>query len=247
MSSAPDLPLYLAFAAGVLSFLSPCVLPLVPSYLAFITGLSFEELTDKHPRRKMRRVILGHSLFFILGFSVLFTAMGASATFIGQFLAAHRDIIRIAGGILVILFGLFISGVFSFGFLQQEKKFHLRDKPLGFLGSFLVGVTFAAGWTPCVGPILSSILLYASTVEDMRSGIFLLLSYSLGLGLPFFACSLALNAFLGAFQKTRRYLGVFTKVAGLLLILVGILLLTDSFSYLMEVLMGWFPFLPLPG
>ena len=180
MSGGQDLSFYLAFAAGVLSFLSPCVLPLVPSYVAFLTGLSFEELTYEHPKQKMRRIILSHSLLFILGFSVLFTILGASATLIGQFLAAHRDTIRIVGGILVILFGLFISGVFSWAFLQQEKKLHLRAKPLGYVGSFLVGVTFAAGWTPCVGPILSSILLYASTVEDMRSGILLLIFYSLG-------------------------------------------------------------------
>lgn len=241
MSGPQDLSLYLAFAAGVLSFLSPCVLPLVPSYVAFITGLSFEELTHDHPQRKLRWIILGHSLLFILGFSVLFTSLGASATFLGQFLAAHRDTIRMAGGILVIVFGLFISGAFSFGFLQQEKKFHFRAKPLGFLGSFLVGVTFAAGWTPCVGPILSSILLYASTAEDMRSGILLLLFYSLGLGLPFFACSLALNTFLTAFQKTRKYIGVFTKVGGLLLILVGVLLLTNSFPLLHEALSRWLP------
>ena len=245
MSGAQDLSFYLAFAAGVLSFLSPCVLPLVPSYVAFLTGLSFEELTYEHPKQKMRRIILSHSLLFILGFSVLFTILGASATLIGQFLAAHRDTIRIVGGILVILFGLFISGVFSWAFLQQEKKLHLRAKPLGYLGSFLVGVTFAAGWTPCVGPILSSILLYASTVEDMRSGILLLIFYSLGLGLPFFACSLALNSFLSVFQKARRYLGVFNKVGGVLLVIVGILLLADSFEFLNEVLGRWLPALTL--
>jgi cytochrome c-type biogenesis protein len=171
--------------------------------------------------------------------------MGASATLIGQFLAVHRDTIRIIGGILIILFGLFISGVFSLRFLQQEKKIHLQDKPLGYLGSFLVGVTFAAGWTPCVGPILSSILLCASTAENMRSGIFLLLLYSLGLGLPFFACSLALNTFLSVFKKARRYIGVFTKVGGFLLIIVGVLLLTDSLTLLNELLGQWFPGLML--
>ena len=245
MSGGQDLSLYLAFAAGVLSFLSPCVLPLVPSYLAFLTGLSFEELTHEHPKQKLRRMILSHSLLFILGFSLLFTIMGASATLIGQFLAAHRDTIRIVGGIMVILFGLFISGVFSVAFLQQEKKLHLRAKPLGYLGSFLVGVTFAAGWTPCVGPLLSSILLYASTAENLRSGILLLFFYSLGLGIPFFACSLALNSFLNVFQKTRRYLGVFTKVGGALLVIVGVLLLMNSFEFLNEILGQWLPSLTL--
>lgn len=245
MSGGQDLSLYLAFAAGVLSFLSPCVLPLVPSYLAFLTGLSFEELTHEHPKQKLRRMILTHSLLFIIGFSTLFTIMGASATLVGQFLVAHRDTIRIVGGIMVILFGLFISGVLSFSFLQQEKKLHLRAKPLGYLGSFLVGVTFAAGWTPCVGPLLSSILLYASTAENLRSGILLLFFYSLGLGIPFFACSLALNSFLSLFQKTRRYLGVFTKVGGALLVIVGVLLLVNSFEFLNEVLGRWLPSLTL--
>jgi len=241
MSGTQDLSLYLAFAAGLLSFLSPCVLPLVPSYLAFITGLSFEELTQEQPRQHRRRTILSHSLFFVLGFSTLFTALGASATFLGQFLSAHRETIRIAGGVLIILFGLFISGIFSFDFLQREKKVHLQRKRLGYLGSFVVGLTFAAGWTPCVGPILSSILLYASTNEDMRSGILLLLSYSLGMGLPFIACSLALNTFLSTFQKTRKHFGVITKLGGALLILVGILLLTDSFPFLSDLFGRLFP------
>ncbi len=240
MTSSPDVSFYLAFCAGVFSFLSPCVLPLVPSYLAFVTGLSFEELTGGS-RGKLRKVVLGHSLLFIAGFSLLFTILGASATLAGQFLAEHKDIIRIVGGILIILFGLFISGVFSLGFLQQEKKFHLRDKPLGYLGSLLVGITFAAGWTPCVGPILSSILLYASTANDVQKGVFLLLSYSLGLGVPFLVCSLALNTFLALFRKTRRYLGTINKVAGGLLIVVGILLVTDSFGLLNEYLSGWLP------
>ncbi len=241
MSGTQDLSLFIAFAAGLLSFLSPCVLPLVPSYVAFITGLSFEELTHEHSKQKLRRIILSHSLLFILGFSVLFTALGASASLLGQFLSEYRDAIRIIGGVLIILFGLFISGIFSLSFLQQEKKFHLQHKPIGYIGTFFVGVTFAAGWTPCVGPILSSILLYASTAENMLSGIFLLLAYSLGLGLPFFACSLALNTFLAAFQKARRYIGVFTKIGGILLILVGILLLTNSFVFLNDLLSRWLP------
>ena len=234
MSGSSDLSLYIAFGAGLLSFLSPCVLPLLPSYLAFITGFSFEELTREENQGKRRKTVLLHSFMFVLGFSSLFTALGASASYLGQFLAAHRDTIRIAGGILIILFGLFISGIFSFAFLQREKKFHLQNKPLGFLGSYFVGLTFAAGWTPCVGPILSSILLYASTQQDIWSGLFLLLAYSLGMGLPFLICSVALNTFLTTFRKTARHIGVITKIGGALLILVGILLLTDSLSYLSE-------------
>lgn len=241
MSGSQDLSLYIAFGAGLLSFLSPCVLPLVPSYLAFITGLSFEELTQEGNSGKRRKTVLFHSIMFGLGFSTLFVALGASATYLGQFLSSHRDTIRIAGGVLIILLGLFNSGIFSFDFLQREKKLHLGRKPLGFLGSFLVGLTFAAGWTPCVGPILSSILLFASTQQDMWSGISLLLAYSLGMGLPFLACAMALNTFLNTFRRTARHMGVITKVGGGLLILVGILLLTDSFSYLSELFNQLFP------
>jgi cytochrome c-type biogenesis protein len=241
MNESQGLSFFIAYAAGVLSFLSPCVLPLVPSYVAFITGLSFDELTQDRPNSRLRWVVISHSLLFILGFSVLFTALGASASLIGQFLTAYRDIIRIVGGILIIVFGLLISGIFSLGFLQREKKFHLHSKPLGYLGSFLVGVTFAAGWTPCVGPILSSILLVASTADDLRTGMLLLFTYSLGLGLPFFICALAFNTFLSFFKRANKFLGILCKVGGLLLILVGILLLTDSFSLLVEGLMRWFP------
>ncbi|MGC8809843.1 MAG: cytochrome c biogenesis CcdA family protein, partial [bacterium] len=195
MSSSQDLSFFLAFLAGLISFLSPCVLPLLPSYLAFITGLSFEELIRQDSSKKMRQVILTHSLLFILGFSILFTLMGASATLLGQFLATYRDMIRLGGGVLIILLGLFISGIIPLDFLQREKRWHWQHKPLGYLGTFLVGVTFAAGWTPCVGPILSAILLYASTAENISTGIILLLIYSLGLAIPFLISSLAILTF----------------------------------------------------
>lgn len=241
MSGAQDLSLFLAFLAGLLSFLSPCVLPLLPSYLAFITGLSFEELIRQGSSRQTRQLILTHSLLFIMGFSFLFTLMGASATLLGQFLATYRDMIRLGGGILVIFFGLFISGIIPLDFLQREKRWHWQHKPLGYLGTFLVGVTFAAGWTPCVGPILSAILLYASTAENLSTGIMLLLIYSLGLAIPFLISSLALNSFLNAFQKAHRFIGVLTKIGGILLIVIGILLLTNSFDLLNEFLTRWFP------
>lgn len=241
MSGAQDLSLFLAFLAGLLSFLSPCVLPLLPSYLAFITGLSFEELIRQGSSRQTRQIILTHSLLFIMGFSILFTLMGASATLLGQFLATYRDMIRLGGGILVIFLGFFISGIIPLDFLQREKRWHWQHKPLGYLGTFLVGVTFAAGWTPCVGPILSAILLYASTAENLSAGIILLLIYSLGLAIPFLISSLALNSFLNAFQKTHRFIGVLTKIGGIFLIAIGILLLTNSFDLLNEFLSRWFP------
>jgi len=241
MSGSQDLSFFLAFIAGLISFLSPCVLPLLPSYLAFITGLSFEELTRPSSARQMRQIILTHSLLFILGFSILFTLMGASATLLGQFLATYREMIRLGGGVLIIILGLFISGLIPLGFLQKEKKWHWQHKPLGYLGTFLVGVTFAAGWTPCVGPLLSAILLYASTAENISTGIILLLIYSLGMGIPFLISSLALNSFLNAFQKAHRFIGFLTKIGGILLISIGILLITNSFDLLNEFLSRWFP------
>jgi len=241
MSGSQDLSFFLAFIAGLISFLSPCVLPLLPSYLAFITGLSFEELTRQSSARQMRQIILTHSLLFILGFSILFTFMGASATLLGQFLATYRDMIRLGGGVLIIILGLFISGIVPLDFLQKEKKWHWQHKPLGYLGTFLVGVTFAAGWTPCVGPLLSAILLYASTAENISTGIILLLIYSLGMGIPFLISSLALNSFLNAFQRAHRFIGVLTKIGGILLISIGILLITNSFDLLNEFLSRWFP------
>lgn len=243
MSGMQEFSMVLAFAGGLVSFLSPCVLPLVPSYLTFITGVSFEELTRERPA--FRRKTSLHSLVFICGFSALFILLGASATYLGQFLAGQRDLIRILGGVLIIFFGLYIGGFINLGLLGREKRVHLQGRPIGYLGSFLVGFTFAAGWTPCVGPILSSILLYASTAEDMGAGILLLAFYSLGLGLPFFISALALNSFLGTFQRIRRYIGLITRVSGFLLILIGFLMLTDSFVFLNEVVGRWFPGLPV--
>ncbi len=241
MSGPPELSFFLAFLAGLISFLSPCVLPLLPSYLAFITGLSFEELAHQGSAREVRKLILTHSLLFITGFSILFTLMGASATFLGQVLAAYRDVIRLGGGVLIIVLGLFLSGIVPLDFLQREKRWHLPHKPLGYLGTFLVGVTFAAGWTPCVGPFLSAILLYASTAERVSTGIILLLIYSLGMAIPFLISSLALNFFLIGFQKTRRFIGALTKIGGVLLIGIGILLLTNSFDLVNEFFSRWFP------
>jgi len=245
MTGSQDFSLYLAFGRRGL-ILSLSLRPAFgASYLAFLTGLSFEELTREQPKQKLRRMILTHSLLFILGFSALFTLMGGFGhphwPIPGGSPGHHPHRGRHPGHPL----RLFISGVFSFAFLQQEKKLHLRSKPLGYLGSFLVGVTFAAGWTPCVGPLLSSMLLYASTAENLRSGILLLFFYSLGLGIPFFACSLALNSFLSVFQKTADT-WVSSRSGWSLLVIVGVLLLVNSFEFLNEILGQWFPSLSLP-
>jgi cytochrome c-type biogenesis protein len=171
-----------------------------------------------------------HSLFFIMGFSLVFILMGASATYLGQLLAQYQYWIMKGGGVLIILLGIHFTGIIQLPFLQMEKRFEMRKKPLGYAGSLLVGVAFAAGWTPCIGPILSTILIYASTSKKFTTGILLLTYYSIGLGIPFFLSSLAFNSFLSAFDKIKRYMKVINILSGLFLIGIGILFLTDTFQ-----------------
>lgn len=230
MKQPQEISVLIAFSAGLLSFVSPCVLPLVPSYLTYITGVSFKELTDVKATARMRWVTISHSLLFIVGFSTIFILMGASASYLGQLLLRYQYWIMKGGGILIILLGIQFTGVINLPFLQMEKRFELRKKPLGYVGSFLVGIVFAAGWTPCIGPILSTILIYASTSKSFTTGMLLLTIYSLGLGVPFFLASLAFNSFLSAFERIKRYMRVITLVSGLFLIGIGILYLTDTFQ-----------------
>jgi cytochrome c-type biogenesis protein len=230
MSQPQEISGMIAFSAGLLSFVSPCVLPLVPSYTTYITGASFKELTEAEAGSKLRWAAIFHSLFFIMGFSLVFILMGASATYIGQLLAQYQYWIMKGGGVLIILLGIHFTGIINIPFLQMEKRFEMRKKPLGYAGSFLVGVAFAAGWTPCIGPILSTILIYASTSKSFATGIVLLTYYSIGLGIPFFLSSLAFNSFLSAFDKIKRYMRVINLVSGLFLIGIGILFLTDTFQ-----------------
>ena len=241
MKQPQEVSVLIAFAAGFLSFISPCVLPLIPSYITYITGVSFHELTDQETRKKVKWTTLIHSCLFILGFSTVFILMGASASYLGQILSKYQTWIMKIGGILIILLGIhFILQIFPF--LQIEKRFEMKRKPLGYLGSFLVGIVFAAGWTPCIGPILSTILIYASTSQQMTTGIVLLASYSLGLGIPFLLASLAFNLFLSTFEKMRRYMKVIIFISGFFLIGVGILLLTGTF----RVVTDYFNFLASP-
>ncbi|HUO77548.1 MAG TPA: cytochrome c biogenesis protein CcdA [Thermodesulfovibrionales bacterium] len=222
-----DVSFPLAFLAGIMSFLSPCVLPLLPSYVSFITGISFEDLTTGADRSKIRYLTITNSLTFILGFSTVFVALGASSSAVGKFMFEYQEWIRIGGGILIIVFGLFVAGFLKMDFLMRDKKVHLSGKPAGYVGTFLVGMTFAAGWTPCIGPILGTILLYASSKGSAFYGFKLLAVYSLGLALPFFISSLAINSFLSYSKKLMRYMRVIMIISGLLLILFGILLLTN--------------------
>src|SRR5262244_1947148 len=192
---AESLGVLVAFSAGLFSFLSPCVLPLFPSYLSFVTGMSVDRLTSDVSVSARSRIFL-HSLAFIAGFTAVFVSLGASFSAAGQFFLEYRDWIRIGGGILIVLFGLYIAGFFQWGPLGRTRQLQIRSKPAGFIGSFAVGLTFAIGWTPFVGPILGSILTLASSEKTVRQGIALLLAYSAGLGVPFLISSIALGGFL---------------------------------------------------
>jgi cytochrome c-type biogenesis protein len=221
-----------AFVAGLLSFLSPCVLPLIPSYITYITGLSFSDLDAEHPTSVVRRKTMLHSLAFICGFTVVFVLLGASATYIGSFLKENMELLRKGGGVLIIVFGIHVTGLVPLKWLLGEKRVSLKQKPTGFLGSFLVGLAFAAGWTPCIGPILASILMIAATEEHVGQGIVLLLLYSVGLGIPFLLSSLALHRFISIFNRFKRHIRLFEIVTGFFLIFVGILIFSNWLSRL---------------
>lgn len=234
----------MAFLAGLLSFLSPCVLPLVPSFLVYITGLSFEELTQETRSSAMTRTAMTHAAAFILGFSAIFIIFGASATAAGQLLLAYQDAIRRIGGVLIVLFGLYLMGVLTIPFLMVEKRLHLQRRPAGLIGTVLVGSAFAAGWTPCVGPILGSILLVASTSESVASGVWLLTLYSLGLGIPLFLTALSLGTFLSHAKRLNRYMKPLSMVSGVFLVVLGVMFFTNSFAvftgWLTESGLGWY-------
>ncbi|HTG80912.1 MAG TPA: cytochrome c biogenesis CcdA family protein [Geobacteraceae bacterium] len=221
-----------AFIAGLLSFLSPCVFPLIPSFITYITGLSFADLQAEHPSHKVRQLTVIHSLLFIAGFTAVFVLLGASATYIGGFLDQHRDAVRKIGGALIVIFGIHITGLVPIKLLMGEKRVTLHRKPTGYAGSFLVGIAFAAGWTPCIGPILGSILAVATTEETVYRGIALLLTYSFGLGLPFLLASLAMHQFLVFFNRFKRYIRIFEIATGMFLIIVGVMLFTNYLEIL---------------
>jgi cytochrome c-type biogenesis protein len=227
-----DISFPLAFLAGILSFFSPCVLPLIPSYVSFITGISFKDLTVGVDRKRVHYLTMTNSLAFIAGFSSVFIGLGISSSAIGGFLFQYMDTIRIIGGVLVIIFGFFIAGFLKLDFLMKEKKVHLSGKPSGYIGTFIVGMTFAAGWSPCIGPILGAILVYAGAKGSALYGFQLLAVYSLGMAIPFFLSALAINVFLSYFPKIAKFMRVIMIVSGVLLIIFGLLLLTDQIRVL---------------
>jgi cytochrome c-type biogenesis protein len=241
-----NLTLWIALSAGVLSFFSPCVLPLIPSYLTYITGLSFKELQDAHTSTRVRLTVLLHSLTFIAGFSLVFISLGALAGIASSSFQTHlrEGLIWVqrVGGILIFLFGIHLSGLFHFGILLGEKRVHLARKPGGFFGTLVVGVAFAAGWTPCIGPILGGILaMVAGTSGGASRGILLLTVYSVGLGIPFLISGLLFHSFLSFFNRFRKHIRLLEIGTGLLLMVVGVMLFFDLFGRLSGYLYRWIP------
>jgi cytochrome c-type biogenesis protein len=229
---ATQISIFIALGAGLLSFISPCILPLFPSYLSFITGMSATALRDAATLRQQRSRIMLHALCFIAGFSLIFVALGVSFSLLGSFLRTHLDLLQRLGGAVIIFFGLVLVGLFKVTLLMRTVNLQLHGSPAGYLGAFAVGVSFAVGWTPCVGPILGSILLLASTTAEVQRGVLLLSVYSLGLALPFFVSALAVPAFFRMFGRVAGYLRAIEIGGGVLMILVGTLIFTGYFTVL---------------
>lgn len=231
-----------AFGAGLLSFLSPCVLPLVPPYICFIGGLTLDQLAEQQTAGSLaaRRVFLA-ALAFVFGFTTVFVALGATASVLGQAVTAHYDLLgKIAGAVIIIL-GLHFLGLFRIAFLYREARFHPESRPAGLLGAYVVGLAFAFGWTPCVGPVLAAILFVAGAEESILQGSLLLAAYALGIGLPFLAAALAARPFMAFMTRFRRYLGAMEKVMGGLLVMTGVLFLTGSISEIAFWILEAFP------
>ncbi len=225
-----------AFLAGIVSFLSPCVLPLVPGYISFISGLSLEQLSKDAGREDViKRAGLG-SIFFVLGFSCVFTALGASASAVGRLLSDYMPILSKLAGVLIVLFGLHTSGVMTIRWLYYEKRVSAAGVPPSLMGAFLMGLAFAFGWTPCIGPILAAILAMAATEKTVARGVLLLFIYSMGLGIPFILTGFGVNAFLGFFARYKRYIRWGEIAAGLLLVLIGVLIFTNRLTMLVSIM-----------
>jgi len=255
-----DISYAAAGAGGLLSFLSPCVLPLVPAYLCFIAGTSFEELTREDAQGKelgseglTRRVALG-GIGFVLGFSTVFIALGASASAINPLILGHKELLGRIAGLIIIIFGLHYMGLFKIAFLNREARFqpeHIGDVTrslwLQFLSPYVLGLAFAFGWTPCIGPILATILAVAASHDSLASGVLLLGTYSLGLGIPFLAAAFAIRWFLSFAIRIRQHMRKVEMAAGLLLSLTGLLMVLGSFEKIAITLLSVFPFLAKLG
>lgn len=221
-----DISILLAFSAGLLSFLSPCVLPLVPAYISYLTGSSIDELRSG----KTKLLILYKSFGFVLGFSIVFIIMGVSITSLGKLLVTHKDLFRRIGGTLIIIFGLHTIGIFKIKLFYREKRFLFVDKIKGPFSSVIMGMAFAAGWTPCIGPILSSILIYAANMDSMGKGVLLLVMYSIGLAVPFILTAMAIEGFAEQFKKFSKYLPVISIISGILMVIMGFMIFTNKLA-----------------
>ncbi len=228
-----------AFLAGLVSFLSPCVLPLVPGYISIISGSSLDQLKAQEKDSALFRTVLMNSIMFIIGFSITFILLGATATWIGQVFLRRRRLLGQLAGLILIVFGIHLMGIFKINFLYRDKRFHNVEKPRGLLGALVLGLAFAFGWTPCIGPILSGVLTIASTKQTVTEGMFLLAVYSAGLGIPFILTSLALNKFLTFYGRFKKHFHTVEVVSGALVVAVGVLILTDNLTRLAT----WFSFL----
>jgi cytochrome c-type biogenesis protein len=223
--------LFVAFLAGLLTFFTPCIFPLVPSYISYVTGFSIEELSLGDRKLLLVKSAIG-SLCFISGFSIIFVLLGLSVSFAGILVFEFQNYLRVIGGLIIIFFGLTMTGILRIRSLETEKKFSVKNGPVGYAGAFILGMTFAAGWVPCVGPILSSILAIAATSGSRFFGGLLLFSYCLGLGIPILASATAFNYFLAFYRHTAKYLAVISVVSGAVLIVIGLLLMTDNLTLL---------------
>jgi len=217
---------------GFISFASPCILPLIPSYVSYITGISYDELVSRESRRRNMNITIAHSLAFIAGFTIVFVLLGASASFAGNLLSQYLNEVRIAGGVLIILMGIFVMDVVNIPFLQREAKLSLKTRPAGYFGTVVVGMIFGAGWTPCTGPFLGSVLALAMETNTLGRGMALLVFYSLGLGIPFLLSAMAISAFLSSFNKIKNYLKVIKVTSGAILVVMGILLILNKMTIL---------------
>lgn len=230
-----------ALLAGLISFISPCVLPIVPPYLAYLAGVSFGELSDEGLESGKQRRIFLTAVFFVLGFTTVFVMLGATASVIGQSIAQHFRVLSIIAGSIIIVMGLHFLGVFRIGFLYREARIDVKTKPLGFLGAYIMGLAFAFGWTPCVGPVLAAILFVAGTEDTAFRGAILLGAYSLGIGIPFLLASLFAARFLKFANKFKRHMALVEKIMGVFLILTGVLFITGTMGYVAQWMIETFP------
>jgi cytochrome c-type biogenesis protein len=242
-----SISLVTAFAAGLISFVSPCVLPIVPGYLSFISGVNVSQFKGRETPSELARRVGWTSFAFVLGFSTVFVALGAAATLVGYYLQQYKKPLAMVGGAVIVLLGLHTAGILPIKWLLYEKRAEVKTRPLGLLGAYVVGLAFAFGWTPCIGPILGAILLYASQQETVAQGVLLLTAYSLGLGIPFVVAGLAINGFFAAFGRIRRHMRAVEYAAGALLVGVGLLLMTDRLTLIAQYFIRVFPALARIG